>query len=316
MQMPGRKYSQSGTTYRYGFNGQEITSEIFEGSTTAMFWEYDSRIGRRWNLDPVVKPWESGYSCFNNNPILITDVNGDDGKDPHKVKKGDNFSTIAKNNGTTVDKLLELNKNIKDPNKISIGQNINLPQDPSVKSKVVSTNNVYKHSEHTTTKHFFGLIEDHGQQGYDITYNVVQNTFSDEAGNESVSYDYQVTNNRATWTSSASNFGVYKFGLTSLAASKVLQVAFGGGSKLVPLGLGSTGRVTASSIMEQMVMKHIMANPNLGRVVMEGMKDSRWLGWSKMQFSVTSELGKKATIHYVAKIVNGVIKAVDDFKFK
>jgi hypothetical protein len=200
--------------------------------------------------------------------------------------------------------------------KIQIGQEINLPQEPSVKSEVVSTGNVYKHAEHVTTKHFWGLIEDHGQQGYDITYNVVKNTFSDEAGNETVSYDYQVTNTRATWTSSASNFGVYKFGLGSLAATKVLQVAFGGGSKLVPLGLGSTGRTTANSILEQMTMRHIMANPHLGKVVMEGMKDSRWLGWSKMQFSVTSELGKKAVIHYVAKIENGIIKAVDDFKFK
>jgi hypothetical protein len=119
---------------------------------------------------------------------------------------------------TTVDKLLELNKNIKDKDKIQIGQNINLPQEPSVKSEVVSTGNVYKHAEHVTIKHFFGLIEDHGQQGYDITYNVVKNSFSDEAGNETVSYDYQVTDTRRTWTSSASNFGVYKFGLSTLAA--------------------------------------------------------------------------------------------------
>lgn len=63
-------------------------------------------------------------------------------------------------------------------------------------------------------------------------------------------------------------------------------------------------------------MENIKANPNLGKVVMEGMKDSRWLGWSKMQYTVTSQNGVKAVVHYVGKFENGVLKAVDDFKFK
>ena len=54
MVMPGRKYS-AGSAYRYGFNGQEKSDEIGEGLTTAMYWEYDSRIGRRWNVDPIGK---------------------------------------------------------------------------------------------------------------------------------------------------------------------------------------------------------------------------------------------------------------------
>jgi hypothetical protein len=59
-----------------------------------------------------------------------------------------------------------------------------------------------------------------------------------------------------------------------------------------------------------------MTNPNLGKVVMTGIKDSRWLGWSKMQYSIVSSNGVKVTVHYVAKWENGVLKAVDDFKFK
>ncbi|MGQ2985549.1 MAG: hypothetical protein ACT6R1_18865 [Flavobacterium sp.] len=47
-------------------------------SYTAEYWQYDSRLGRRWNVDPVVKPWESPYACFKNNPIWHIDVNGDD----------------------------------------------------------------------------------------------------------------------------------------------------------------------------------------------------------------------------------------------
>ena len=69
--------------------------------------------------------------------------------------------------------------------------------------------------------------------------------------------------------------------------------------------------------MEEMAMKAILENPNLGKVVMEGaMNDSRWLGWSKMQYSITSENGVKVVIHYNGKFENGVLKAVDDFKFK
>jgi hypothetical protein len=67
--------------YRFGFNGMENDPEITgqEGSHyTAAFWEYDSRIGRRWNVDPVVKPWESSYATFANNPILFTDLMGMD----------------------------------------------------------------------------------------------------------------------------------------------------------------------------------------------------------------------------------------------
>ncbi len=77
MQMPGRKFTASSSSYRYGFNGQENSTEIAAGLTTAMYWEYDSRIGRRWNVDPVLKEWESPYLCFSGNPILLSDPDGD-----------------------------------------------------------------------------------------------------------------------------------------------------------------------------------------------------------------------------------------------
>jgi hypothetical protein len=66
--------------YRWGFNGQEKVDEIagVGNHNTALFWEYDTRLGRRWNIDPVTDPSQSGYACFNNNPIAFNDVNGDD----------------------------------------------------------------------------------------------------------------------------------------------------------------------------------------------------------------------------------------------
>jgi hypothetical protein len=73
--------SDTGGGYRYGFNTQEKDDEIYgDGNCyTAEFWQYDSRLGKRWNIDPVVKLWESSYACFLNSPIRIIDPNGDDG---------------------------------------------------------------------------------------------------------------------------------------------------------------------------------------------------------------------------------------------
>jgi RHS repeat-associated protein len=76
MLQPGRKYS-AGNGYRYGFNGQEKEKEINENSTSAEYWIYDSRIGRRWNVDPKPNVSNSVYSCLANNPIWFSDPDGD-----------------------------------------------------------------------------------------------------------------------------------------------------------------------------------------------------------------------------------------------
>ena len=78
MAMAERTYQNS--EYRYGFNGQEQSDELDENgnSYTAEFWQYDSKIARRWNVDPVVKHYESSYAAFANNPIWFVDVNGQD----------------------------------------------------------------------------------------------------------------------------------------------------------------------------------------------------------------------------------------------
>jgi len=95
MAMEGRTYE--GSKYRYGFNTQEkddepkrsgaredhlrtkTTEQIYgEGnSTSAEFWQYDARLGRRWNVDPVKSAWESPYATNGNNPIYFNDPNGD-----------------------------------------------------------------------------------------------------------------------------------------------------------------------------------------------------------------------------------------------
>jgi hypothetical protein len=66
-------------SYRWGFNGQQREDEIAgEGNhNTAKFWEYDSRLGRRWNLDPKPQIGNSDYGVNRNNPIISVDKNGD-----------------------------------------------------------------------------------------------------------------------------------------------------------------------------------------------------------------------------------------------
>jgi hypothetical protein len=66
--------------YRYGMNTQEKDNEIYgEGNSyTAEYWQYDARLGRRWNVDPVVKVHESPYATFANNPVWFVDPNGAD----------------------------------------------------------------------------------------------------------------------------------------------------------------------------------------------------------------------------------------------
>ncbi len=52
---------------------------------TTLFWEYSPQVGRRWNLDPVVKPWESRYSAFGDNPLTNFDFLGDKWKNASDV---------------------------------------------------------------------------------------------------------------------------------------------------------------------------------------------------------------------------------------
>ena len=85
--MPGRQFTLPGSTaYRFGYNGQERSTELYSGHYTAQYWEYDSRIGRRWEQDPIKISSLSPYTCFGNNPILFNDVNGDTFEDGSKAK--------------------------------------------------------------------------------------------------------------------------------------------------------------------------------------------------------------------------------------
>jgi RHS repeat-associated protein len=85
--MPGRTW-QGGDKYRYSHNGHEKEDEIFNGAQSAEFWMYDSRIGRRWEMDPITYEDQSPYAAFNNNPIYYSDPLGLEGEDPPNTLSG------------------------------------------------------------------------------------------------------------------------------------------------------------------------------------------------------------------------------------
>jgi YD repeat-containing protein len=74
-EMPGRKWV-GGNEYRYSHNSHEREDEIFENAQSAEHWMFDSRIGRRWEIDPMTYEWQSPYAVFNNNPIYYADPLG------------------------------------------------------------------------------------------------------------------------------------------------------------------------------------------------------------------------------------------------
>jgi len=81
MVMSERSGSEMSAGYRYGFGGQEQDNELYGqgNSYTAEFWQYDTRLGRRWNVDPLFFKYNflSPYSSFGNNPLNIVDSQGD-----------------------------------------------------------------------------------------------------------------------------------------------------------------------------------------------------------------------------------------------
>ncbi len=108
MIMPGRKFNAG--DYRFGFNGQEKDDEIsgVGNSYTAEFWQYDPRLGRRWNLDPEPQIFISDYVCFANNPVFRIDPLGNKVTD-FGVKKDGSVKQIGPTDNKP-DKLFALNE--------------------------------------------------------------------------------------------------------------------------------------------------------------------------------------------------------------
>ena len=80
MQMPGRSYSQSNSTYRYGFNGKEKDKDG-PIQYDYGFRIYDPRLVRFKSVDPLAKsyPYYTPYQFAGNSPIELIDIDGGEG---------------------------------------------------------------------------------------------------------------------------------------------------------------------------------------------------------------------------------------------
>lgn len=133
------------TNEDYGFTGKELDEETGLYYYGARY--YDPLIGRFISLDPLIL-WESskpfgsvlsnpqafnGYSYVLNNPLRYIDPTGMFNVKTGEVEKGDNLTNIAKEINKTYETKLTVNdivraNNIKDANKVYIGDRIKLPR--------------------------------------------------------------------------------------------------------------------------------------------------------------------------------------------
>ena len=111
----------------------------------------------------VIKKGDNLSTIAKNNGISLKDIiNANSITDPNKIKvgdsliipqknnslnytlkKGDNLSTLAKQNGLSLKDLLKLNPHIEDPDYIQVGQKINLPSQSPTGKQLYDNNDGY-----------------------------------------------------------------------------------------------------------------------------------------------------------------------------
>lgn len=83
-------------------NTQEKELELGEGVTSAEYWMYDGKLGRRWNMDPVLKDYEGSYSSLGNSPIIVVDYLGNDTGDVVVLFPGANVNVTSNGYGSMI----------------------------------------------------------------------------------------------------------------------------------------------------------------------------------------------------------------------
>jgi len=144
-------YSFNGDSLKLAFNGQRRSSEISKTAQTALYWEYDGDVGKRWNVDPLsVKfPWQAPYCGLDGNPISKSDPSGAATNDFVKNNKTGKirWDNKAKSQKTTksgetyIGKTLTLNFNSYIDKKLWDGPLWNFPAGDKLTTKITLTGN-------------------------------------------------------------------------------------------------------------------------------------------------------------------------------
>ena len=223
--------------------------------------------------------------------------------DVFMAESGDNVAEPTSNIFNTED---EDNITITDPAQIAAliykinAASIKNAQNGIDKNKKKKNNN--KQESKSSENHWYEFFNDH-HPGGDLLYQF-NKYFNPIAG---------VVNLFDTYTTGKDSYGESESKGDATANLAMMIPIFRAGE--VINFLGNTGRIVAKNLFEELAMKEILEDPSRGRVIIQSINDARWSGWSKMQFTNTSINGTKVVIHYVALFQNGVMVAVDDFKF-
>jgi RHS repeat-associated protein len=78
MTMPGRKYNSTSSSYRYGFQNQELDNELWGGAISFSHRVEDPRLGRFFSVDPLTGkyPYYTPYSFSGNQVIAFVELEG------------------------------------------------------------------------------------------------------------------------------------------------------------------------------------------------------------------------------------------------
>jgi hypothetical protein len=309
---PNDYINASGFAYRYGFNGQEKVDEIagVGNHNSALYWEYDTRLGRRWNVDPVDQIDVSNYAVMFCDPINISDEMGDKGKKPGGNKynnprwvdpeeKTPNAPTSPVPSSKKSNEVVHQYNYSTYYRQVSTGKSIpgvssNWADLLYLKSKITT---VYYNNQVCST-----FVESHTEPegvtnsigGIDVTA-----SYNSLGWNDPNHLDY----NLVTINGAMLNFSI---GNAMFATS----------APLIRLpALIHTGRTTATTIEESLAMATIKENPKLGQMIIERLGDKRLLGYSKFQYNSP---GRTVSIHFVAKankLGQPILGTAKDFKF-
>lgn len=227
--LKGRTWSSE--EYRYGFQGQESDDDI-TGSHghmyTAQFWEYDARMGRRWNTDPVGQ-FNSPYLALANTPIVATDpsgawvpvvtetttVNADktetkSGYLSAQIEKGDNAESLAKFLSIDIEEATSLFNSMGDAKSLAVPERIAAPINASIRDIYSPSGNDY--------------VDDWTPDGYEENYNCWESALSIAKG-ETPDFgnciDYGITyaaalRDQGQFENVSSNPDAFEFGRTAI----------------------------------------------------------------------------------------------------
>jgi RHS repeat-associated protein len=291
-----------------GNGGDELQNKEFSDGSgleayDANFRMYDPQIGRFWQTDPlaIVTADYSPYSFSVDNPILFNDPLGllSDSSHPQVLAT----ATVTHAFNPLPSTPTSVTTGLAD---VGGGGSPGVSADAAPATAAAPIGSIgFKSGGDETASQDKG---DHSTVT-DIAYEI--NRFNPLA--QAVNLGYTIFTGHDSYGVKQTTTGA----LVNLAATIPVGRIGGGmelGVSLLEQGLGSTGRTEAANLTEKLAMEEIKSNPALGERIagMKPLTDPRWQGWFKM----TNLKAHGIEIHFNALFKDGVMTAVDDFKFK